>query len=383
MDTIYKSKWANPFPYLLPSSWEPLLSAAYTLQKVGYQLQLTGRDYLDKHSYTFSFYHSIIERQLGVSFAYTYKGLWPDFTFSYSNEDITYGSKYVYAPTLSQKVGFSILIPLLSGATVTHNISTSYQYIYSNFYATYLLPSFLNYSLQKHQSRLSLQYTYHDFSQYAKSISPENGRSLAIAVSSHGSYNYKDYSLLYSVSYNEYLPGFAKNNVIKLGVKVEYVHTLNHAYDFLSLSLARGFRNILYSTYGTRSAIATIQYSLPLWQPDAGNYNTGVAVHDFYTNIYFDYGYLWTQNTLPIAQFNKIVGIEFVWNFSIVYGGVPFQVLTGYAYNIDDSKFIKVNWGQIYFSLTGAISFVKIQNREAEQQLRGSLFTDRLYNTAY
>ena len=387
IDTKYKSKWANPFPYLLPSSWEPFSTLLYNTNNVGYQIGLTGKDVLDKHRYSLNLIHSIQQRNIILDINYKYSGLWSDIIFSYYNEDITYGKKFQLAPSLSQIFGIDFRVPLLSGATISHTIGIKYQYIYSNFYAIDLIAPSFSYLLLKHQTKLSLYYNYNDTSLYSKSISPENGRLFGFIVSSRGAYNYQSFSLLYSGFYYEHLPSFWKNHVIKIGAKAEYIQSFSSYYEFLFVNNLRGFRNSLYNIVGTKAGVATLQYSLPLWQPDIGNYHIGLSLSDIYMNLYFDYGYLWgTTEIFPIQKFNKIFGIEIGINTMILYSQSPLNLLIGYAYNIDDSKLITNNWGQLYLSLSGNFDgggISKYPEIIAKQQKNTQLFDRNISASVY
>jgi hypothetical protein len=211
------------------------------------------------------------------------------------------------------------------------------------------------------EAKVRAKYSYSSAAEYSYSVSKEDGRDFSITSDFFRKDIGSDISYTKAFGeYAEYWPGIGRNNVIM--TRIRGGASFDNPDYILPFSLGRfhkgetgatatdedefGLRGYPYgSFFGSRSAVAALEYRLPLFQKDFGLATFPFMFRDLWVTLFGEYGNVWNKEA-KISDFKSSAGIEL--NLRITAGYyLDFQGYIGYA-----KGFNKYGEDQIYFAVS-------------------------------
>ena len=332
------------FPSILPSAWFPWVmfySNAPKLASVG--ASIYGLDALQRDFVGVGYSRGVNSGNNNADLFYETQRFYPDF----------YISPYMTAGDTCNGLcyaGFSagMVLPFYKYYTRHAGYANTY-YDYDRYYGST-------------DTMLGVGYSFSNTQFFARSVSPENGRSLGASAtlrryaenSSYGTYAGTFSNVAFS--YSEYLPGFFRNNVLAARAYVAQsldVGSGNLGYSDASRyavfgwgTRVRGYGN---SFFGTGLTVLSLEYRFPIYQPDWGFFRVPVFFKDFYGKVFADAG----QSYSGLPEFSRMrtsagaeVGLSSVFGFRYYW-----SAFAGYARGFNEG-----GEHQIYFGILGYTS---------------------------
>lgn len=332
------------FPSILPSAWFPWVmfySNAPKLASLG--VSVYGLDALQRDFIGVGYSRGINSGNNNADLFFETQRFYPDF----------YISPYVTVGEICNGLcyaGFNagMVLPFYKYYT-RHTGYASTYYDYDRYYGAT-------------DNSLTLGYSFSNTQFFARSVSPENGRSLGASAtlrryaetSSYAAYAGTFSNLAFS--YTEYLPGFFRNNV--LAARAYVAQSLDIGSGNLGYSDAsryavfgwgtrvRGYGN---SFVGTGLTVLSLEYRFPIYQPDWGFFRVPVFFKDFYGKVFADAG----QSYSGLPEFSRTrtsagaeVGLSSVFGYRYYW-----SAFAGYARGFNEG-----GEHQIYFGILGYTS---------------------------
>ena len=298
---------------------------------------------MDRHLYNFNLNHFALFNRLGLDVRYRYSGLWPDLFFAYQSNYLFVGNdvfqeKAVQGNSAVRKLfhllSFTLRVPFLYLRS-RHFISLTYFYSWNkiDIYNSRNRFAQLKYQL----SSFRLGYRFSNTRQYPLSISAEHGRQFQFQTSVvHQALGATQRIYSFSSSYSEFLPFFFKNHVFLLsargGASFDVSSSLISPFQLgrFGFPKIRGYSALL----GNYALSFTLEYRLPIWHIEWGYGNIPFFFRSVYLYIFFDYGNVWNQNSVPFSKFRKSLGAELYFSFTLGYY-IDIVAFVGYGYGFD------------------------------------------------
>ena len=334
----------SAFPSMLPSAWFPwALFYSDQPQLASLGASVYGLDALQRDFAGVAYSRGINSGTNNVDLYYETQRFYPDF----------YIAPYVTAGDTCNGLcyaGFSagMVLPFYKYYTRHAGYLNTY-YDYDRSYGS-------------SDSSMTVGYSFSNTQFFARSVSPENGRSLGASATLRRYTewdNFQTYAGTYSnvaFSYTEYLPGFFRNNVLAARAYVAQsldVGSGNLTYGDASRYAVFGWGTRLrgYGTSyaGTGLTVLSLEYRFPIYQPDWGFFRVPVFFKDFYGKVFADAG----QAYSGFPEFSRTrtsagaeVGLSSVFGFRYYW-----SAFAGYARGFNEG-----GEHQIYFGVLGYTS---------------------------
>ena len=346
------TSWVGPttaqnysvFPSILPSAWFPWVlfySDAPKVASLG--ASIYGLDALQRDFVGVGYSRGINSGTNNVDLYYETQRFYPDF----------YIAPYITAGEICNGMcyaGFSagMVLPFYKYYTRHVGYANTY-YDYDRYFGST-------------DNMLSVGYSFSNTQYFARSVSPENGRSLGASATLRRyaqTSSYQSYAGTFTnvaFSYTEYLPGFFRNNV--LAARAYIVQSLDVGSGNLGYgdgsryavfswgTRVRGYGN---SYVGTGLTVLSLEYRFPIYQPDWGFFRVPVFFKDFYGKVFADAG----QAYSGMPEFSRTrtsagaeVGLSSVFGFRYYW-----SAFAGYARGFNEG-----GEHQIYFGILGYTS---------------------------
>ncbi len=363
-----------PSPYriwrsILPPLWIPMLGSEeiYDNKYDTYLgLYTMGSDTLFFNQYSLMCFAYNEQKRAVVDFTYALSRFYPDFIVHYRDETLFYGEDgFPWADsnmtatrrTLEKQGSFGVSVPV-NYYQSSHLFYLSY--IYEKDRTSVYIPGYEVTEYTDILARLRFVYYYTNAQMYPFSISAEDGRTMYI-ISDYYSVNLGSDLSYRKVrgEYAEYLPGFASNNVIMLRLRgggafnaPDYIAPFNLgrfekgkrgsvATDEDEFGM-RGYPSGL--IYGTRLAVATIEYRFPLFQVDWGYRTVPLMFRDLWLQVFAEYGNVWNGEA-DYGAFRSSAGAELHANITLGYY-VALEGYIGFSRGFNES-----GENQVYFGI--------------------------------
>ncbi len=338
-----------------PESYSPLRSVfpPYWLPVIGteeinkdrydqlYGVFFPGMDTLYRHFYSVNFYAYNVQKRAVLELDYMLTKFYPNILVNYKNEALFYGKDdfpwadslpYGLRRTLSRSGTVGLDFPIVYYLS-SHEFLVSYKYdeTITDIYTP------LSAGIEHYRdllTRVRGVYVYTGSKEYTYSISKEDGRDFYIISDIYSSALGSDLSFYKAhAEYAEYLPGFARNNVILLRLRggasfdnpsylapfnlgrFEKGKTAAPDIDDEELGL-RGYPSGV--VFANRVATAAAEYRFPLLQRDAGYGTIPVLFRDLWLVIFGEYGNVWNGRPV-IADFKSSAGAELHMRLTLGY----------------------------------------------------------------
>jgi Tol biopolymer transport system component len=320
----------SPLSTIYPRFWLPWFGYSYASGTMVGALTF-GQDVIQRHQYFATVLYGPKNGRVWYSIDYFYDGFYPTLHFQASDNDVTYsdflrdamGTKdYVER---DRTVGASLILPLLKTAS-QHELTIGYQRKeISNLTG---LPPWPGYSgpLPAQGDLVSgrLSYQYNSARRYALSISPEQGRTIAVGTERFAKSLGSDYQYTkYSADWHEYLKLPWKHQVLLLrafaGTSTGQA-TPQGAYQLggdnpgdITLTVddqnvtLRGYpANVL---HGQKAALGSLEYRFPISLLEQGYDTKPFYYRKLHGAVFFEAGDAW-NGTFHESDVRRSVGVE-------------------------------------------------------------------------
>ncbi len=325
------SVWRSIFPpYWLPVfGSEEITDGRYDSL---FGVYLPGIDTLYHHFYSARLYAYNLQKRAVLELDYMLSRFYPNLMFSYKDESLFYGSddfpwdehpREQVKRTLSRSGAAGLDVPFLYFLS-SHRLMLAYKYEESTT-DVYDVSSGATDRHTDLLARLRAGYIYTGSRTYPYSISGEDGRDFYIISDIYNRALGSDISYSKSrAEYAEYLPGVARNHVLMArlrgGVAInnpdylapyplgrfEKGETGAPASEEDQMGL-RGYPAGAF--YGSRLAVGTLEYRLPVLQKDAGRGTLPLLFRDLWLAAFMEYGNVW-DGGVEMADFRTSAGLE-------------------------------------------------------------------------
>jgi WD40-like Beta Propeller Repeat/Omp85 superfamily domain len=325
-----KTSSYNPLPTLVPRFWLPWFGYSQESGLLGGFLT-AGQDVVEHHSYLFTGLYGPRNDRKWYLFNYTYDGFYPTFNFRAQDTDVTYGNLLSDAISTADYVERSklldaaLIFPLLK---LEKQQALTIGYQRNRVSALTPLPPWTGYSgpvpAQGILASGRATYEFNNAKQYDFSISPENGRTIAVGYEKFDESLGSDFTYSkYTADWHEYInlpwphqvllvrgfAGTSSGGAIPQGAfslggdnPGDITIPIDQESVYLRGYPANEFR-------GRKAALASLEYRFPIKNLESGIGNDPVFFRRVHGAFFYESGKTW-DNSFNIRDFNNSVGAE-------------------------------------------------------------------------
>lgn len=334
------------FPSIWPSSWSPWIEFYSNKPQVAsLGASVNSVDALQRDYAGIGYTRGINSNWNDISAYYETRRFYPDFYFAPYVTTGDYCGGLCYAG-----FGAGMFLPFYK----YYDRHAGYASVYYDYDRVYGATG----------TALMLGYSYSNTQFFARSISPENGRSIGVSGTldrynySYDGYYYGSTYGYVGLSYTEYLPGIWRNNV--LAGRVYVAQSLDLGYGgglfrdtsrYAVFSWGSRVRGYGTSASGTGLTVASLEYRFPIFQPDWGFFRVPVFFKDFYGKIFADAGEAYSAFP-EWSRIKTAAGAEI--GLSSIFGfRYSWSAYVGYARGFNEG-----GEHQVYFAVLGYTSVI-------------------------